>query len=252
MVLKGSGLMDFVFYIISLVIGLIIGVFLPSYSKQKGINLATKEDIGKITEITKRVESEFQKINIKYDTEIKFSSQYSSDRYINLYHLIYAIIIQSEFFKIIEGDILNGTEGEKDFSNFEEYPFIAISKSKERITFSREGTTTTSEQITDALTNANLKNLYTLIIENGQHSSQELLKLAIYLRYLDSYFDENEKFKRDDKENEDKFNTQRLFITAEIIKLSVKEYNEIRRNLNLSYSEYELKNGLIEHAISIK
>ena len=42
---------------------------LSGYSNEKGKNLATKEDIGKITEIIKKVEAE---IKVKENTEIDY------------------------------------------------------------------------------------------------------------------------------------------------------------------------------------
>lgn len=52
---------DAVMYILAFLVGLVLKDFLPSYSKKKGENLATKEDIAAITAEVKNVEALFNK-----------------------------------------------------------------------------------------------------------------------------------------------------------------------------------------------
>ncbi|MBB6449478.1 hypothetical protein HNR44_001427 [Geomicrobium halophilum] len=50
-----------------LMIGLIIGNFLPSFMKKKGENLATKQDIRRITELTEEVKGEQNKLLTNFE-----------------------------------------------------------------------------------------------------------------------------------------------------------------------------------------
>ena len=52
--------MELVFTLIAFCLGLIIKDYLPAYSKKKGENLATKEDIAEITRIGKTIESKLK------------------------------------------------------------------------------------------------------------------------------------------------------------------------------------------------
>ena len=53
--------MDYLILSIGIIIGLILNKFLPSYFSKKGENLATKEDIGKITKEIEEVKNIYKK-----------------------------------------------------------------------------------------------------------------------------------------------------------------------------------------------
>jgi len=109
--------MDYVYFIIGLVVGFIIGKFLPSYFSKKGENLATKEDIGKIT-------SEIEKVKIMFKDQYELSKT-ERDFYENMTKTIYkfsAKIKKYEFenkSKLATKEIvLANEELKKDFFEF--------------------------------------------------------------------------------------------------------------------------------------
>ncbi|WP_163255723.1 hypothetical protein [Bacillus tropicus] len=55
---------------LTLIIGLIVGYLLPSYAKEKGKNIATKQDIADITRKQEEIKSEFKSIADKQKTDL--------------------------------------------------------------------------------------------------------------------------------------------------------------------------------------
>lgn len=61
-------------FLVGIILGLIIHNYLPSYMKKKGENLATKEDIGDITEKIEGVKNEYIKENEKLKAVLQVSA----------------------------------------------------------------------------------------------------------------------------------------------------------------------------------
>jgi hypothetical protein len=64
--------MDYVVYVLFFVLGFFVNRFLPTYFSKKGENLATKEDIGKITSEIEAVKNIFQNQHDLSKTEKEF------------------------------------------------------------------------------------------------------------------------------------------------------------------------------------
>ncbi|MDF2649244.1 MAG: hypothetical protein K0Q73_5049 [Paenibacillus sp.] len=80
-------------------LGLFIKNYLPTYMNEKGKNLATKEDIGGITQKTEEVKTAFQKEFADFSTELRFKNDFYYKQYSQLYAKQYAIVAQSEYFR---------------------------------------------------------------------------------------------------------------------------------------------------------
>ena len=64
----------------------------PSYMKEKGKNLATKEDIQEITRMTESVQKEFREGFEEFSSDLNFKYEFYYKRYSELYCKLYAII----------------------------------------------------------------------------------------------------------------------------------------------------------------
>jgi len=57
-------------------LGLFVKNYLPTYMNEKGKNLATKEDIGDITQKTEEVKNTFQKEFADFSMELRFKNDF--------------------------------------------------------------------------------------------------------------------------------------------------------------------------------
>jgi|SRR3989339_1382546 len=64
-----------VFIVGLLVIGLFAKKYLPSYLQQKGLNLATKEDIKEITEKIESVKTQYMKVIVELSAELSIRNE---------------------------------------------------------------------------------------------------------------------------------------------------------------------------------
>ena len=239
--------MEWILDIINLVAIVILGFFvkdyLPAYAGKKGENLATKEDIEEITRITEEVTSRFQRESEVFLNNLTFSNDYAFNRYSILYAKIYGIVIQSEYLRFFFSNY------KKEDLKFEEYPFIELTSSKttQRIKFSElasEGIISkTINPINDEMTSFNKKELCDYIIKNSEYASPKLLKLAVAYRFVNSKYGAGGQ----SGELTNKFNEAELTLSKDLVKTIVKEYNEMRKIVNLSYSKSELENGWLSH-----
>ncbi|MGG0847890.1 hypothetical protein [Peribacillus simplex] len=223
-----------------LIVGLIIKDFFPGYAKEKGKNLATKEDIQEITEKTEEIKQIFQQDMATFSNELTFRNDYAFKRYSLLYTELYAIIIQSEYIRFFQRK--NG----KEF-HFEQFPFLESVSTQTKINIDLTGIVRSQEvkNIINDVTSANKKALYELIIKNGQYASPKILLLAVSYRYTYGNYSGNKKL--DDEKLSDAFDSSEVALLADLIETIIKEYNEMRKTVNLSYSESELLTGRLEH-----
>lgn len=118
---------------------------------------------------------------------------------------------------------------------FDEYPFVKISPTRTVKTTYEIGKTTHQEMLTETeIPEFDQKKICEYIISNGHLATPELLKLAVSYRLVtnlgvDKEIADNEEFR----------------LIKEIVKRIVKEYNFFRKELQMSYNEEELENGII-------
>lgn len=220
-------------------LGLFTSVFLPKYMGEKGKNLATKEDVGEITHKTEDVKNEFKKEFDKFSRENKFQFDYYYNQFSELYAPLYAIVSQSEYYRYF-----NKVYGEKK-APFEEFPFFEINKSRINIKsdlFNGEILEKQTIKINDSITKFNKKEISEYIISNSRFASRKLLKLAVAYRFANDHYSS-------DKGNiwmVDEFNKEELKLIRELVKIIIKDYNELAKKLQFKYSESELETGIFE------
>lgn len=207
---------------------------IPSYMEEKGKNLATKQDVEEITRKTEQVQKEFKEDFERFTTDIHFKNDFYSQQYEELYAELYTIIIQSEYMRYLM-KLKNG----QTFS-FEDYPFIAVSpihRSKTKVETKDDASLTvshTEEQIETPESKFTCLKLSELIIDRGKFASPELLKLAVSYRLVHGLIMDSDVTKNED-----------FRLQGEIVRRIVREYNELRRNLKMDYSDEEIENGQI-------
>lgn len=223
-------------------ISLYVKNFLPSYMNKKGENLATKEDIAEITKKTEEVQKEFKEQFELFSSDVKFKYDFYYRQYSELYSKLYAIIVQSEYVRLF----LEKNDG-KIFT-FEEAPFVEVGPT-ERLTdtFRTENGKATMESKKDVIktdiSQYNKKALADYIITNGELASQELLKLAVSYRFAHEFYSGNaagpgtDEFRHTADEEE-------FRLIRKLVCCVVKEYNSLRKNLQMTYDEEELQNGI--------
>ncbi len=207
---------------------------IPSYMEEKGKNLATKQDVEKITRKTEQVQKEFKEDFERFTTDIHFKNDFYSQQYEELYAELYTIIIQSEYMRY-----LMKQKSGQTFS-FEDYQFIAVSpihKSKTKVETKDDAPLTvshTEEQIETPESKFTCLKLSELIIDRGKFASPELLKLAVSYRFVHGLIMDSDVTKNED-----------FRLQGEIVRRIVREYNELRCNLKMDYSDEEIENGQI-------
>ena len=223
-------------------VGLFTKNYLSSYMDKKGENLATIEDIEEITRKTEEVQREFKEEFEAFSSDMRFKYDFFYKQYSELYCKLYAIIIQSEyvrhFIQITDGKVIT----------FEEAPFLEISPThRETTTWNIGGEKGSSvsrktESIETPISKFYKKELCDFIIQNGELASQNLLKLAVSYRFAHEHYSGNDsggsvdvKEKADDEE---------FRMIKEIVSTIVKDYNQLRKELKLSYDEDEISSGV--------
>ena len=151
------------------------------------------------------------------------------------------IVVQSEYvrryIKLCEN---------KEIS-FDDAPFLEMSPThrvSKKITFGENGSTVnqTVEDIETPISQFNKKELCDYIIKHGDLASQELLKLAVSYRFAYSNYSGNPECKNSSTEKV--ANDEEFRMIRSIVVMIVKEYNELRKMLRLSYDETELTTGI--------
>ena len=234
-------LLDILIIAIIFIGGLFTKHYLPTYMDKKGENLATKEDVEEITKLTEQVQKEFNEAFELFSSDVKFKYEYNYKQYSELYCKLYAIVVQSEYvrryIKLCENEEIS----------FEEAPFLEMSPThrvSEKITFGESGSTVnrTVEDIETPISQFNKKELCDYIIKHGDLAYQELLKLAVSYRFAYSNYSGNPECKNSSTEKV--ANDEEFRMIRSIVVMIVKEYNELRKMLRLSYEEKELTTGV--------
>lgn len=234
-----EGLWNFLEIVVIIAGMLVFTHYLPAYSKEKGKNLATKEDIEEITRKTEEVRKEVRESFEKFSSGL----QYKYKQFSLLYCKLYAIIIQSEYVRRFMS-----LTSQEEYS-FDDEPFLEVSAShitKQHISFDTgmpvaEVETETKET---PISQFNKKELCNYIIENGEYASQKLLKLAVSYRFAYHFSASNKSIQNSScKDVADEEEAKHI---KEIVCCIVSEYNTLRKDLKMEYNSEELKIGRIQ------
>ncbi len=217
--------------------------------EEKAKNLASKEDIAEITEKVEIVKYHYNgdieklRINLNKDFQeymdnMKFLKERSYNQYVGLYSKLYAIIIQSEYFRY-----LFEIHGE-----FKDIPFLELEKKSihEKVEFHNFMTNSsidkTEEEIHDEITDFNKIKIADMIIENGELATERLLKLAVAYRYVHKHYIN----KGSNCKLKEKCAAEELKIIKSIVQAVVKETNELKKICNLQFNEIEISTGIMK------
>lgn len=220
--------------IITYILGLFTDHFFPTYIDKKGENLATKEDIQEITRLTEETQRGFKEEFEKFSHDLQFKYDYYFHQYEELYSYLYAIVVQSEYVR----KTLKVTDGNQ--ISFQDSPFFTISRTHHntvKYEYKRgEGTkgTKSSEEIATPASEYNFDNLIASIIDKGEYADQELLKKAVSYRLCNTVTDKKSMS-----------GDEALHLQTDIVKLIVRQYNELRKGLGMPYSEEEIQSGIL-------
>ncbi|OCN01344.1 hypothetical protein A7X67_01730 [Clostridium sp. W14A] len=238
--------MEWIYIIIEVILFFLLGLFIknyfPSYMKEKGKDLATKEDIQEITRKTEEVQKEFKQKFELFSSDVHFKYDFYFKQYTMLYCKLYAIVIQSEyvrrFIKLNDG---------KDIP-FDEAPFIEMSpthRSSNKIEFGSSKPLTIEqkeEEIETPISKFNKEQLCDYIIENGEYASQKLLKLAVAYRFTYHFYAGNPDAKN--ASCQETANKEEFRLIREIVCCIVTEYNSLRKELKMDYTQDEFDTGI--------
>jgi hypothetical protein len=220
-------------------LGLFIKNYLPTYMNEKGKNLATKEDIGDITQKTEEVKNAFQKEFADFSAELRFKNDFYYKQYSQLYAKLYAIVAQSEYFRYF-AERYQGLNSPMD-----DVPFFEIQGKRTEMKadlFSGAILSQKTEEMTDSITDYNKKQICDFIITNGDLSSQKLLKLAIAYRFVHRNYSGSGKNVEDEKLRK-AFDDEEFELIKKIVRTIIMDYNILRKDIKLEYSLSELETG---------
>ena len=102
--------------------------------------------------------------------------------------------------------------------------------------------TSSEESIETPISQYNKQMLCDLIIQNDALASQELLKLAVSYRFAYAFYTGNKDVKNSevsDTADEEEFRLIRAIVCS-----IVKEYNQLRKQLKMTYNENEINDGI--------
>jgi hypothetical protein len=210
--------------------------------KEKGKNLATKEDIKEITQKTEEVKVVFQKEFLNFSTEHKFKNDFSYKQYSQLYAKLYAIVVQSEYLRYF------GEKYQNAKLPYDEFPFLETSRTiikTQRNLFTGEILKHQEEKVNDSITDFNKKEICDFIIANGDLASQNLLKLSIAYRYANSHYTGSGK-PPDDEKIKKAFDDEEFELIKKMVRTIISDYNSLRKIINLDFNKSELKSGLFD------
>lgn len=216
--------------------------YVPSYFDEKGKNLATKQDIAEITRKTEEVQKEFKEGFELFSSDVRFKYDFFYKQYSELYCKLYAIVIRSEYVR----QYIKLTGGKE--LTFDDTPFIEVSKTHrqtEKLTIKNgEGPTyeRKNEDIETPVSQFNKHQLCEYIIQNDSLASQHLLKLAVSYRFVYDFYSGNPEAKGADYQ--EIANEEEVKLIKDIIFAIVKDYNQLRKSLNLEYNKIELETGI--------
>lgn len=223
-------------------LGLFIKIYFPSYMKEKGKNLATKEDIQEITRKTEEVQKEFKEDFKLFSSDLQFKYDFYFKQYSELYSELYAIIIQSEYVR----RFIFLTDGNE--ISFDDAPFLEISPThrvNQQIHFETGKPTTLKQDTVDIETPVsqfNKKQLCDYIISNGKYASQKLLKIAVAYRFVHNHYSGNPEVKNSSCEGT--ANDEEFRLIREMVCCIVSEYNFLKKELKMDYNNIELEKGV--------
>ncbi|WP_339202598.1 hypothetical protein NYE22_12875 [Bacillus sp. FSL K6-1560] len=171
--------------------------------------------------------------------------QFKRDHYYNqlnkLYMELYAIVCQSEF--------LRKFHHIDEMNSMKEVPFVEIKRKIEKIQLNlvTGEEELTGEDVETAITRFNKENIISLIMDNKQYASQELLKLAVGYRYCYEYYTNNNLVEPE----LETFQKTELDYIYKIVTRIVMETNEKLKFCKMDFSDAERKTGKLDNQIYV-
>ena len=200
---------------------------LDKYFEKKAENLATRQDIVKITEKTETVQAEFHKILGKFDADLKFKYQFYESQYKELYSELYQNICKSEALRYT---LVNLSKEHMDFNNIPIVEYVPENNKTENQTNN----------------NSIIEEIISLVKKNHSYASPELIKLVYTFKNVEDYEKSPNTKDNEFPDIKDKIVQIKCTLKANIIKTILKDYYWLRQQLNLQESIDEtdkLQNG---------
>ena len=227
---------QYILLVVVLIIeNIIILVFehsVPSYLKKKGENIATKQDIAEITKKTEEIQRDFKENLTRFSSDLKFKYDYYYKQYSDLYCILYAMIVESEYARFFIESSQGYTISHENFPFIEVSPVIHTASVKTKTTIDNESqpNTISFHKIRICKT----------IIENGNLATQRLLKLAVSYQFVCNISTDGNNINSHSYGEDEEYQ-----LIKQITECIVQEYNYFRKELNMDYDENELKTGII-------
>lgn len=167
----------------------------------------------------------------------KFKREHAYKQLTNLYLELYGVIAQSEYIRYFLEKQTNTK------ISIYEYPFFEIKKSTKNIKsdFLKQSVEVKSTLVEDGITEFNKRKIDSTIIEKSQFASGELLKLAIAHRYCE----DNYQKKITDENVLNQFLDEELELIGKIVRLIIKETNELLEICHMDYDGKEISYGVL-------
>lgn len=178
-----------------------------TYFNEKAKNLATKQDIKNITEITEKVQHEYKKQLDLFEADIEFKYKFHEEQYTNLYSVLYSYISESEAIKQLNREL-------NIDSHFENLPIAEFQDDEEESNFTK---------------------MLILIKEKKQYASPSLIDLVNAIEMLEG---KTQFFQNDTS----KFENLSVKIKTLIVQTILEDYNWLRKELQLPKKKNVLQN----------
>lgn len=243
--------LDIIILISIFAFAILTKVFIPSYFRKKGENIATKEDIAEITKKTEEVQKEFKQQFELFSSDVRFKYDFYYRQYSELYCKLYAVIVQSEYVRhFIE-------KREDTIISFDDAPFVEIQPTQrytrtQHIDGEKSIVESKVESIVTDISSYNKKYLTDLIINNGEYASQELLKLAVSYRFAYEFYSGSKRTPNDINELCQLADEEEYQLIRALVICIVKEYNYLRKELKMAYDEDEATSGKLNYSFPIE
>jgi hypothetical protein len=164
-----------------------------------------------------------------FSNEKKFKRDFAFEQLKELYIPVYSIVAQSEFLRRFKS---------LDDKPFDEFPFIEIKKTKEKVVVNLAEGVIRKETVnfSDVITEFNKEQLSNMIIDKGAFASQELLKLAVAYRFVHKHYTDE----TIEPETLEKYQIQEVDLMNKIVRLIVRETNEKLAQCKLTFNKDEI------------
>ncbi len=220
-------LFDLISYIaIAAIVGVVCKMWssLDTYFNKKAENLATKQDVTDITTKTEEIQAEFNKTLSEFDADLSFKYDFYEKQYRELYTSLFYLVCESESLRFILNNLSKGKIVFKDIPIVEYYA----------------GNDRKGEETEKSI----FKKLLDLISNKYVYASPSLLKMSCALINIREY--------PMSVDNEDQKKILEHQFRLEIVKIILRDYYWLRKQLHLQESDDELNKVESGEFISIQ